>query len=86
MSLIIEEEREENGRNLHKNGFMHSMKKRKSKKQPLANISAEEVKSESSIRNETRQEIEKRVANKGKVMIIFIIENNNQRIRHCKSL
>ena len=52
---------------------MHSMKKHKGKKPPLANISAEKVTSENAIKNERTQENGQSLFIKGEYTIILYI-------------
>ena len=68
--LFIEEKDENNIGNSHKNGFMHSMKKRKRKNKESTNISAEKVTSETTAQNQTDQNIDKNTVGEGRSKIV----------------
>lgn len=68
--LFIEEKDENNIGNRRKNGFMHSMKKRKPKSKETANISAEKVTSETTTQNRTNQNIDKSTVGEGRSNIV----------------
>ena len=69
-SFYIEERDENNDGNSHKNGFMHSMKKRKRKNTEPANISAEKVTSETTTQNQTNQNIDINTVGEGRSKIV----------------